>query len=63
VDEAGDPNLFNRHRRVIVAKPGCSAFFVLGLVDAEDPDALSRDLDGLRADLLADPYFVGVPSM
>lgn len=63
VDEAGDANLFNRRRRVIVGRPGCSGFFILGLVDAEQPEALGRDLDELRADLLADPYFSRVPSM
>ena len=63
VDEAGDPDLFNRRKRVIVGKSGCSAFFILGLVDAEQPQALSRELGELRADLLANPYFSRVPSM
>lgn len=63
VDEAGDPNLFNRRKRVIVGKAGCSAFFILGLIDVEHPEALKRDLEALRAELLADPYFSDVPSM
>jgi len=63
VDEAGDGTLFNKHGRVIVGTEGCSRFFILGLVDIADPDAVGRELNDLRAQLLADPYFKGVPSM
>ncbi len=63
VDESGDGNLFSRKGRVIVGTEGCSRFFILGLADIPDPTALGRDLDALRAGLLADPYFEGVPSM
>ena len=62
VDEAGDPNLFNRRGRIIVGKAGCSSFFVLGLLDIEDPGALAADLAAVRQKLLADPYFKDVPS-
>ena len=63
VDETGDGHLFSRKGRVIVGTEGCSRFFILGLADIPDPDALERDLDELRSQLLADPYFKGVPSM
>jgi hypothetical protein len=63
VDEAGDGTLFSRKGEVIVGTPGCSRFFVLGLADVADPAALGRDLEDLRARLLTDPYFEGVPSM
>ena len=63
VDEAGDAVLFNRRGKVIVGKPGCSRFFIVGCLDVADPDALAKDLDALRTRLLADPYFAGVPSM
>ena len=63
VDEAGDGTLFNRKGRMIVGTQGCSRFFILGLTDISEPDALARDLDDLRARLLANPYFKGVPSM
>lgn len=36
---------------------------MLGLLDIPDPQALEREMATLRANLLADPYFVGVPSM
>lgn len=63
VDEAGDAVLFNRKGRVIIGQPGCSRYFILGLLDVPDPLALGRDLNELRAGLLADPYFKDVPSM
>src|SRR5271157_3354481 len=63
VDEAGTPNLFRRRRESIVGQEGCSNYFILGKLEVDDPDALQRQLDDLRAELLADPYFKGVPSM
>jgi hypothetical protein len=32
-------------------------------LEVDDPDSLNRELDSLRAELLADPYFKSVPSM
>lgn len=63
VDEAGDPTVFDAKGRVIVGQEGCSRFFILGLSDIADPGAMAADLSDLRARLLADPYFRGVPSM
>jgi hypothetical protein len=63
VDEAGDSTLFNRQGRIIVGIEGCSCFFILGLADIPDPVTLGREMEALRARLLADPYFKGVPSM
>jgi hypothetical protein len=62
-DEAGDGVLFSRQGKVIIGKEGCSRFFILGMVDIPDPGTIVRELEGLRARLLADPYFKGVPSM
>lgn len=63
VDEAGDPTLFNRKGRIITGNDGCSGYFILGKLDIGDPDGLARELNALRAELLADPYFKDVPSM
>jgi hypothetical protein len=63
VDEAGVPTLFDSRGKVIVGLEGCSRFFILGALDVENPGALAKDLAELRARLLADPYFKGVPSM
>lgn len=63
VDEAGDGTLFARRGQVIVGTKGCSRFFMLGLLDVPDPQALEYEMTTLRASLLADPYFANVPSM
>jgi hypothetical protein len=64
VDEAGDGILFSRRgKRILVGTAGCSHYFILGLVDIPDPGTLGRELESLRADLLADPYFKDVPSI
>lgn len=63
VDEGGDGTLFASKGRVIIGTPGCSRFFMLGLLDVLDPAALQTSMDNLRAQLLNDPYFRNVPSM
>ena len=63
VDEAGDGNLFNRRGKVIVGDAGCSRYFILGLLDVENPHELHEQMQSLRTQLLNDPYFHGVPSM
>lgn len=63
VDEGGDGTLFASKGRVIVGMPGCSRFFMLGLLDTLDPAALQTSMDTLRTQLLDDPYFRNVPSM
>jgi hypothetical protein len=66
VDEAGDGTLFGKTRggpRPIVGTEGCSGYFILGVVDIPDYDALSTRLLDLRMELLKDPFFRKVPSM
>lgn len=63
VDEAGDAILFNRDKRVVVGSEGCSTYFILGFLDVADPDRLANELEERRAQLLADPYFKGAPSL
>ena len=63
VDEAGDSILFSGSGKVLIGSAGCSRYFAVGLLDVPDAAALAADLDKLRADLLADPYFKDVPSM
>lgn len=63
VDEAGDPSLFQGRRgKPITGTQGCSRYFILGKLEIDDPADLAAKLQGLRADLLADPYFAGVES-
>jgi hypothetical protein len=63
VDEAGDGILFDARGKVIIGTPGCSRYFLLGVLDVADPAGLSRQMDDLRTHLLTDPYFRNVPSM
>ncbi|MEE6160710.1 DUF3800 domain-containing protein [Cylindrospermopsis raciborskii] len=61
VDEAGDPVIFNGKGKILIGSDGCSHFFILGLLDVANTESLSQDLENLRANLLADPYFKKVP--
>ena len=63
VDEAGDPMLFNRRKEVVVGSGGSSSYFILGLLDVNDPLLLEVELTALRGRLLSDQYFHHVPSM
>ncbi|MBN1146133.1 MAG: DUF3800 domain-containing protein [Anaerolineales bacterium] len=63
VDEAGDGVLFGRRGQVRVGTPGCSRYFILGILDIPDPTGLMVGLNDLRQRLLADAYFKDVPSM
>src|SRR5690606_21247449 len=42
---------------------GCSRYFMLGILDVPDPEALDHSLTTLRRNLMDDPYFQNVPSM
>lgn len=63
VDEAGDLTLFDKRKRIVVGNEGVSRCFIVGLVDLPDPEGAHKKLEELRHELLADPYFRGVPSM
>ncbi|MBI4771460.1 MAG: hypothetical protein HY784_13895 [Chloroflexi bacterium] len=63
VDEAGDLSLFDKKGRILLGKPGVSKFFMVGVALLPDPALAHTKLEALRAELLADPYFRGVPSM
>jgi len=63
VDEAGDGTLFDSRGRVLIGEQGISRYFILGVLDVPEPEQLQAELDGIRQNLLADPYFKKVPSM
>ncbi len=63
VDEGGDSTLFASKGKIIIGMPGCSRFFILGLLDVLDPVGLQYTFNDLRARLMKDPYFKDVPSM
>lgn len=63
VDEAGDPTLFGSDGRLLVGTSGCSRYFILGKLEVDNPDGLTAELEELRREVLAEPYFAGVPSL
>lgn len=63
VDESGDGVIFDSRGRVLVGTGQVQDHFILGMVEFSDLSAVENDLSGLRSELLADPYFKGVPSM
>ena len=63
VDEAGDTTLFAKGGKVLVGTEGCSKTFMLGLARIADTARIAREIEGLRSQLLSDPYFKDVPSM
>lgn len=63
VDEAGDGVLFSERGKDVIATPGCSRYYGLGIADVIQPDMLAQDMEKLRAALITDPYFKDVPSM
>lgn len=62
VDEAGTPDIFDAKGRINIGNPGCSRFFILGMLEVVEPDKLAEALKSLREQLLADPYFASAES-
>lgn len=63
VDEAGDGVIFDGKGRVLIGTGKVQDYFTVGMVECWTLEALTNDLAALRVQLLADPYFKGVPSM
>ncbi len=55
VDESGCGTLFNRKGQAIIGQAGCSNFFMVGLADCADHNALDLALASLRTALNDDP--------
>jgi hypothetical protein len=63
VDETGDGVIFDGKGRLLVGTGKVQDYFTVGMVECWTLQALTAELTALRAELLADPYFKGVPSM
>lgn len=63
VDETGDGVIFDGKGRVLVGTGKVQDYFTVGMVEYWTMESLTKELAALRAQLLADPYFKGVPSM
>jgi len=62
VDESGDLTLFNKRHKIIVGNEGVSKYFMVGVATVNNIEIAEQKLKNLQADLLADPYFTGIPS-
>ncbi len=63
VDEAGDLSFFDKQGRIIVGNDGVSLTFMVGVALIPDPAFTDELLRELRNEIIADPYFKGVPSI
>ena len=62
VDEAGTPDIFDAKGRINIGTQGCSRYFFLGMLEVDEPEALTDALRNLREQLIADPYFASAES-
>lgn len=62
VDEAGTPDIFDSKGRNNIGQSGCSRFFLLGMLEVDEPRPLAEALAALREQLLRDPYFASAES-
>lgn len=63
VDESGDPTFYDRKGNLIVGQEGCSPILVLGFVETQQPESIRQAVLNLQREIVADPYFEGVPSL
>ncbi len=63
VDEAGDLSFFNKKGRIIVGQPGASKFFMVGVAQIAEPEAVAWELNILRSRLTTHPRYRNIPSM
>lgn len=63
VDESGDPTFYDRKGNLIVGQEGCSPILVLGFIETQQPESIRQALQRLQSEVVADPYFEGVPSL
>ncbi len=63
VDEAGDPNLTGRQRRVIIGEPGCSRTFMIGAAYVKDKVSLDAAVRELHCKVMTDASLSHIESL
>jgi len=63
VDESGDPTVLGRGGRDLLAEGTVSRTFMVGYVETQDPQTITKSLSGLRKELAEDEYLAEVPSI
>lgn len=63
VDESGDPNIVGRKGKNLLEAGTVSKTFIVGYVETEHPNWITRNLELLREEVLKDEYLQGIPSL
>jgi Protein of unknown function (DUF3800) len=63
VDEAGDPIVFGKNKSTRIGTNGASRFFLIGLLEIENPSLLTHELEKLRGDFLSNDKLNKLPGM
>jgi hypothetical protein len=63
VDEAGDPIIFGKKKKLRIGTDGASRFFFVGLLDIGNPAFVTKSLEEFRNSLLADEKLSQLPGM
>lgn len=63
VDESGDPTILAHGGRNLLKEGTVSKTFMVGYVEASNPQAITKSLSALREELASDEYLKGIPSM
>jgi hypothetical protein len=63
VDESGDAVVFGKGKKLQVGIDNCPRFFFLGLLEVEDPDILTAELEHLRGSILSNPDLLKLPGV
>jgi hypothetical protein len=63
VDESGDPTILGRKGRNLLAEGLVSKVFMVGYVETANPKIITDALSALRAEIAADEYLQGIPSL
>jgi hypothetical protein len=63
VDESGDPIFFDRKGNDLVKNGGSSPVFMVGFIDTEKMNDISRHVTEFRQDIMSDSYLLRIPSI
>lgn len=63
VDESGGPTFYDRKGNLVVGQEGCSSILILGFIETQQPELIRQAILQLQREVVADPYFEGIPSL
>jgi len=63
VDESGDPNFYGRKRKNLISTGLASKYFIVGYLEIEKPNLLTKEFSKLRGKLQNEEYLQEIPSL